>query len=60
MSSHLDALRLAAEALQPYENAVMLWLRVAGVVWISVEALAAVVVWRAYFALRRALERHDA
>ncbi len=60
MSSYVEALRLAADALQPYENAVMLWLRIAGVVWISVEAIAAVVVWRAYFALRRALERRDA
>ena len=31
-----------------YRNAVYLWLRVAGVVWIVVEWVAAVILWRTY------------
>ena len=42
----MAALLDAEAALQPYRNAVYLYLRVAGVVWIAVEWVAAVALWR--------------
>jgi len=40
------AVQAADEALQPYRNAVYLHLRLAGVAWILVEWIAAVLLWR--------------
>jgi len=41
-----DALREAESALQPFRNAVYLHLRIAGIAWIAVEWVAAVLLWR--------------
>lgn len=43
----------------PYRNAVYLYLRVAGVVWVAVEWLAAIILWRAYRLLTRAVKRQE-
>lgn len=37
-----------------YENALYLYLRIAGIFWITVEWIAAIVLWRAYRLLRNA------
>ena len=41
-----------------YRNALGLWLRAAGVVWICAEWIAAVLLWRTYRLLRHAEDRH--
>lgn len=53
-----EALREAEAALQPYRNAVYLHLRIAGVVWIAVEWVAAVLLWRGQSLLWRVV-RHE-
>jgi hypothetical protein len=40
--------------LEAYRNAMYLLLRISGLAWITVEWIAAIVLWRAYFLLRRA------
>jgi len=45
--------------LHPYRNAMYLYLRMAGVVWVSVEWVAALVLWRAWHLLRRAERARD-
>jgi hypothetical protein len=47
-------LEQAHAADQPCRNAVYLYLRLAGVVWVVVEWVAAVMVWRTYRLLRAA------
>ncbi|HPO16471.1 MAG TPA: hypothetical protein PLI09_23745 [Candidatus Hydrogenedentes bacterium] len=37
-----------------YENALYMYLRIAGIFWIAVEWIAAIVLWRAYRLLRNA------
>ncbi len=37
-----------------YQNALYLYLRIAGIVWITVEWIAAIVLWRAFHFLRNA------
>ncbi|MFM1918390.1 MAG: hypothetical protein RLZZ303_24 [Candidatus Hydrogenedentota bacterium] len=49
----MTALLEAEAALQPYRNAVYLYLRVAGVVWIAVEWVAAIALWRGQALLGR-------
>ena len=49
VSAYVDA----KAGLQPLQNAVYLYLRLAGVVWITVEWVAAVVLVRTYFLVRR-------
>jgi hypothetical protein len=54
VSPALDALQTVHAADAPYRNALYLWLRIAGIAWISVEWVAGIVLWRAYVHLRRA------
>ncbi|MFP4502989.1 MAG: hypothetical protein ACLFTT_18500 [Candidatus Hydrogenedentota bacterium] len=44
----LDAMRHAHAEDAVYRNALYLYLRMAGVAWIAVEWMAAVILWRAY------------
>lgn len=54
----LMAALLEAEAtLQPYRNAVYLYLRIAGVVWIAVEWVAAIMLWRGQSLLWQVAQR---
>jgi hypothetical protein len=53
----LSALDAAQQADAVYANALLLYLRLAGVAWISVEWVAAVILWRAYRLLRKTVER---
>lgn len=53
VSPALDALQTVHAADAPYRNAIYLWLRIAGIAWISVEWVAGIVLWRAYVHLRR-------
>lgn len=58
----MTALLEAEAALQPYRNAVYLYLRVAGVVWIAVEWGAAIALWRGQALMARVareLAPHD-
>ncbi|HNR30681.1 MAG TPA: hypothetical protein PKI11_07310 [Candidatus Hydrogenedentes bacterium] len=50
----LAALQEAEGDVAPYRNALYLYLRVAGVVWIAVEWVAAIILWHAYRFLRAA------
>lgn len=50
--SLLAALAEAETACAQHRNAVYLYLRIAGIVWIVVEWVAAVVLWRTYRLLR--------
>lgn len=56
----LAALNDVQEADAIYGNALLLYLRLAGVVWIAVEWVAAVILWRAYRLLRHSVERKGA
>ena len=49
-----DAIQEAYREDALYENALYLYLRMAAVVWVAVEWIAAVVLWRAYRLLRKA------
>ncbi len=53
-SALFELLREAHEADAPYRNALYLYLRVAGVAWIAVEWVAAVLLWRSYRLLKSA------
>lgn len=53
----LQALQAAQEADAVYRNALYLYLRLAGVIWIGVEWVAAVLLWQGYRILRRAAEK---
>lgn len=53
----LAALDAAQQVDAVYANALLLYLRLAGVAWISVEWVAAVILWRAYRLLRKTVER---
>ena len=44
----LDRFRAAHDADAVYRNALYLYLRIAGTVWIVLEWIAAIVLWRAY------------
>ena len=57
--SLLAALRETQAANAVYHNALYLYLRLAGMVWIAVEAVAAVVLWRAYRLLAQAATRQE-
>jgi hypothetical protein len=50
-----DALAAAREAGAVYRNALYLYLRLAGVAWITVEWVAAFLVWRVYGLARAAV-----
>lgn len=50
----LDGLRETYAADAVYRNALYLWLRVAGLAWIAVEWVAAVILWRAWRVLAEA------
>lgn len=56
----LTALDAAQQADAVYANALLLYLRLAGVAWISVEWVAAVILWRAYRLLRKTVDRQGA
>lgn len=51
----IDFLQAALQENQPYRNAVYLFLRIAGAVWIAVEWVAAMLLWRAYRMLANAV-----
>lgn len=53
-SPALEMLKAAYAADAPYRNAIYLWLRIAGILWITVEWVAGIVLWRAWVHLRRA------
>lgn len=55
MNAWSQVLLISESWLFPYRNAVYLYLRLAGVVWISVEWIAAVVLWRAHLLVHHAL-----
>ncbi len=48
-----DALDAAVRADAPLRNALGLYLRIAGIVWVGVEWFAAIMLWRCYRLLRR-------
>jgi hypothetical protein len=50
-----QVLALSESWLVPYRNAVYLYLRLAGILWIGVEWVAAVVLWRSHLLVSRAL-----
>jgi hypothetical protein len=54
-SPHMAALLAADAGLQPWRNAVYLYLRIAGVAWIAVEWVAAILLWRGQALLWRAV-----
>ena len=54
----LSALHEAEASLQPLRNGVYLYLRVAGIVWIGVEWVAAILLWRGAGDVERAVRRH--
>jgi len=49
-----DAVRDAQAADAVYHNAMYLYLRLAGVAWILVEWVAAIILWRGYSLLKKA------
>ena len=49
-----DAVRDAQAADAVYQNALYLYLRIAGVAWILVEWVAAIILWRGYCLLKKA------
>ena len=55
-----QALRISEEWLTPYRNALLLYLRVAGVAWIAFEWVAAIILWRAFNRLRRVVQTRRA
>lgn len=55
----LAALRAAYQEDALYRNAMYLYLRLAGVVWIAVEWIAAIVLWRAWRMLSRAAKAKE-
>lgn len=56
-TNDLEILMRQASDLDAYRNAMYLLLRLSGLAWIAVESIAAVILWRAYFVLRRAVRR---
>lgn len=54
-----DAASQAHQAFAPYRNLSYLWLRIAGVVWISVEWIAAIYLIHGYRMLKRRLEQES-
>ncbi len=56
-ASLLNGLLQAQAEDAPYRNAVYLYLRVAGVLWIAVEWMAALILWRGYRLLAESVNR---
>jgi hypothetical protein len=55
----IAALDAAQQADAVYANALLLYLRLAGVIWIAVEWVAAVILWRAYRLLRHVAQSKE-